>query len=460
MTGKHSADILGHKMSSLFVGSTAFDRWLASRAVGDEKEPLEAQVAASPQVSSAAWLRIEKHMITSDQGSDLGMMFSCANVTEERNLRRELARVQRLESLSLFAAGVAHDFNNLLMAIFAGLDLDSAKGASNPERDENRAMARAAFERARDLTRRLLSFAKRGTSERRPTDLRQLLNESIALSLSGSAIQCEKHYCESPAIAEVDPGQMAQVLSNILVNARQAMDDRGTISASVAHVDLPGQDGEGPIPHLRLSIADGGPGIGPDILPEIFEPYFTTKKEGTGLGLAISHAIVTEHSGQISVTSRPGAGATFNIVIPAARGDRVAAAETGSDAMDVRSGRILVMDDEVSIQSLLQHGLSRVGYSVVVVGNGEQALLEFQRAKTEKHPFDLCLLDITVRGGMGGVETLAELQRLDPGVLAIATTGYAAESASPNLQARGFAHVMAKPFLLHEILAIIKAVLP
>jgi CheY-like chemotaxis protein/nitrogen-specific signal transduction histidine kinase len=457
MAGRPSNEVLERPIRSLFAAGAAFDAWLAREEKG---APVEMQLAPRPDASSGTWLRVEKHTITDEAHMPLGLMFSCADVTEERTLRYELARIQRLEALSLFAAGVAHDFNNLLMAIFAGLELEGTRNTSAEAREENRAMALAAFERARDLTRRLLTFAKHSTAERRPTDLRQLLDESLLLGLSGSGVDCQKRYCHEAAVAAVDPGQMAQVFSNLIVNARQAMKDQGTLIASVSLCSLPATDARGTLPAVKVSIADNGPGIPLEILPNIFEPYFTTKREGSGLGLATSHAIMHEHGGQISVSSQPGKGARFELAIPAVRTEQAPPVIAAPRQLEVRSGRVLVMDDQAAIQSLLRQGLERIGYSVVIVSNGEQALLEFRRANAEGRPFDLFLLDITIRGGMGGLETLAELRRLTPKVLAIATTGYAAEAAVSELQRRGFARVITKPFLLHELYATIKAVLP
>ncbi len=456
MLEKTVDDLLGKPVSALFASRTAFEGWFADR---DQQGSPEMQLAAPVSSSKPIWVRIEKHAIAGEDHTPLGHMLSCADVTEERRLRQELARVQRLESLSLFAAGVAHDFNNLLMGIFAGLDLDPRIVLDDTEREANRTLARAAFDRARDLTRRLLTFAKRGAAARKATDLRPLLDESILLALSGSSIRCEKRYSEAPAMAVVDPGQMAQVLSNLLVNARQAMNDQGAITVSVAVVDDSSHAAGRPARLVRLTIADNGPGIPADIVDQIFEPYFTTKRDGSGLGLATSYAIVTEHGGQLSVRSRPGEGATFELEIPAVD-DQAAQAPAMTGSLERGSARILVMDDEIAIRTLLERGLSKVGYSVVVVGDGDQAVSEFLRARTAGAPFQLAILDLTVRGGMGGAEALARLRHLDPNLLAIAITGYADQELLPGTRSSGFTRTLAKPFMLHELCSTIKAVLP
>jgi CheY-like chemotaxis protein len=315
-------------------------------------------------------------------------------------------------------------------------------------------MALAAFERARDLTRRLLTFAKHRGAERRPVDLCQLLDECISLSLSGSGVRCEKAYSTGPVIANVDPGQIAQVFSNLLVNARQAMNDRGTITARVERGA--GAEAEAVV----ISIGDDGPGIPEDTLPYIFDPYFTTKKDGSGLGLATCQSIVHDHGGRISVASQAKRGTTFRIHMPGLPSETPLPQAARPAQVGKAQGRILILDDEPAIQSLLKKAMAHVGYEVVAVGRGEDAVVAFQRAQASGRAFDLFLSDLTVPGGMGGMETLAELRRLDAQILAVAMTGYDEDSVTAELKQQGFARLLPKPFLLHELFATIQAVLP
>lgn len=448
MTDKSETDVLEMPVRTLMAENATFARWLGDPHAAAIELPL---VEA---VSKTVWARVEKHTISDGAGAGLGSIVFCSDVTEERRLRDKIARIERLDALGLFAAGIAHDFNNLLMAVFSLMDADLF--SSQQEREESHAMARAAFERARELTGRLLSFAKNGVGDRRPTDLRQLLDDTARLCLSGSGVVCEKQYSVDVPVANVDAGQMARVFTNLIVNARQAMHDAGTLQLAI---DVARRK-EDATPMVRVAIRDSGPGIAANVLPKIFEPYFTTKADGTGLGLATSQAIVQQHGGEIVARSVPGAGATFEIVLPLVRSDEARRAPPPVAIIGPPSnGRILVMDDQPSIQALLQQGLERIGYTVVVASNGEQALLEYRRAKNEARSFDLVLLDITVRGGMGGVDALEALRREDTDVLAIATTGYATDETTRQLETLGFARVLAKPFLIHELQATIRAVL-
>ena len=446
LTGRVPAAVLGHAIPPLFAVPTEVVDWLASTA-----GPKDFRLAATAESPTETWLRLESQLVRDHQGKVHGRMVFGSDITGERRLRQELSRIQRLEALSLFAAGVAHDFNNLLMGIFSGLELGTPIKEIGSEAEANRAMALAAFERARELTRRLLTFSKHSGGDRHPVDLRSLLDECLSLSLSGSAITCERRYPDTPAIANVDPGQIAQVFGNLIVNARQAMGDKGAMLVRIA----------GAPDAIVVGITDNGPGIPEDILPNIFEPYFTTKVEGTGLGLATSQAIIHEHGGRISVRSRPDAGATFEIILPGLPDETPLpvlgpAPRTRSAGM----GRILVMDDQLPIQALLVRGLGKQGYTVTVASDGDEALREFRRARDDGREFDLLLFDITIRGGMGGVETIQRIHALKPNVLAIAMTGYADDEVVRDLKQNGFAQVIAKPFLLHELFATIQAVLP
>jgi PAS domain S-box-containing protein len=456
--GRSQTDILGHRMDHL----VSFPDGWAGRITGANRDwHIEAQLKPKPDANATLWLHVAVHKIVAQDGQQLGLMFSCQDVSEEKRLRQELSRIRQLESLGVFAAGVAHDFNNLLMSLFAALELECLPDASDSEREEYRAMALAGFERAKDLTRRLLVFSKAGVTIRRPVELCRLLDECIALGLSGSGIQCDRQYAPGRHFVYADPGQLSRVFSNLLVNARQAMGDRGSM---VVAVDLLGSKAaEGADPgtpgYVTVRFTDSGPGIPPEVLPRVFEPYFTTKPEGSGLGLPTSQAIVLEHAGRILVSSPPGAGATFEICLPLTL-ERAEPPRVGASARPTgSSGRVLVMDDRVTIQALTQRTLERSGYSVVVVGNGEQALLEFARARTLGLPFDLVVLDFTVQGGMGGVETLAEIRKSDKAVPAIASTGYSDEVTTASLLDHGFSAVLAKPFLMHELLATVGAMI-
>ncbi|MGC4064028.1 MAG: ATP-binding protein [Polyangiaceae bacterium] len=264
------------------------------------------------------------------------------------------------------------------------------------------------------------------------------------------------HFDVEAANVEGDAGQLAQAFGNLFINARQAMGDTGTLTLAVARESRPPDASKA---YYVVRIRDDGPGISASVLPQIFEPYFTTKKTGHGLGLATCHAIVQDHGGRISAASDLGKGATFEIWLPESQSIPETATHHVVDDLSRGSGRLLVMDDQVITQALMQRSLERAGYSVVSVSNGEQALLEFERARQVEAPFELAILDVTVRGALGGLETLLALRRQGHVLPVVASTGYTDETTRHNLLECGFDRVLGKPFYIHELLSVVKAAL-
>lgn len=288
--------------------------------------------------------------------------------------------------------------------------------------------------------------------------MRQILDESAALALSGCAVRCERQYAEHLPGVLGDSGQLAQVFGNLLINARQAMGNEGRIVlCAEAAQDHPDDGGADAGKSVVVRITDSGPGIAPSDLPNMFVPYYTTKPEGTGLGLATSQAIVREHGGTIKVSSVLGEGAMFEVRLPALPQTAASVTSVVPHAIAPASGRILVMDDEPIVRKLVERVLGRAGYRVVVAIGGEQALAEIRRGRAERDAFDLAILDVMVEGGMGGVETLSELRKIEPNLPVILETGYSDRSAFGNVRADGVAHVLSKPFPMHELLSTVKA---
>jgi signal transduction histidine kinase len=230
--------------------------------------------------------------------------------------------VEKLESTGILAGGIAHDFNNLLTAVLLNLDLARMHPASGEKLDSLLLGARQAVLRAHDLTQQLITFAEGGAPVRTPTRLPGMIQEAARLALGDSGLTCEFSVADDLWLAEVDHGQIAQVIRNLVLNAREAMPGGGTISIRLDNVVLaPPQPP--PLPpgrYIRASVTDRGGGIPPEVLPKIFDPYFSTKQRGSqkgmGLGLTICRAIIQKHGGAISVDSKEGAGATFHFYLP------------------------------------------------------------------------------------------------------------------------------------------------
>jgi len=402
---------------------------------------------------------VAAHRVTDTGGTAVGIMASCLDVTEQLRMREALLRAQKMESLSLFAAGIAHDFNNLLTGLFAGLELmKDALPETGPARDQFQ-VALSVFSRARELTQRLLAFSKGGTPARKRVAVDEVVRESCAISLSGSPISCEVNVEAGLWPVEADAGQMSQLFNNIILNAKQAMADRGRLDIEIGNLRITEGSAVMPPPgdYVTARIRDTGPGIPRELVARIFDPFFTTKKEGSGLGLATSYAIVKSHGGHIEAFSREGNGATFQIWLPALR-------ETGQEEgkgpvqEPARGeGRILLMDDEESILTFTKIILGKAGYEVSTASCGEEALPIFRQAAASDRPIDLAILDLTIRGGMGGEETLAAIRSIDPHAAAIASTGYSDQEALSRARRQGFLGLLPKPYLAHEMLSTVKA---
>jgi signal transduction histidine kinase len=240
-----------------------------------------------------------------------------AEIAQREQMEEQLLRARKLDSLGVLAGGIAHDFNNFLTVIHGNIGL--AKGQLNVREPVQEILdqAASACQRAAFLSSQLLTFAKGGAPVRRVVSVAQLVMDAVRLARTGAPTSISVDMGEDPGFAEVDPGQIAQVLHNLLLNARQAMAGGGLIEVRVENVAS--QRRPNPGPHVRISIRDYGCGIPADIVPRIFDPYFTTKEGASGLGLATTYAIVSKHNGHISVESKPGEGTTFAIDLPASQ---------------------------------------------------------------------------------------------------------------------------------------------
>jgi CheY-like chemotaxis protein len=259
---------------------------------------------------------------------------------------------------------------------------------------------------------------------------------------------------------EADEGQMSQMLNNLLVNARQATTGPGEIVIRARRRVL--RDGEVPglaaSAFVEVSVKDHGHGIAPEVVHRVFDPFFTTRPSGTGLGLATSYSIVRRHGGHIGIESGIGEGTTVTVLLPAAREAPEAPAPPAPAAAAARALRVLFMDDEPMVLKVgVKHG-RRLGLEVETASDGAEAVEKFRRHREEGRPFDVVVLDLTVTGGMGGAQAIERLREIDPGVVAIACSGYfdAAVMADPGKF--GFAGVLAKPYLTADLEQVLAAV--
>jgi signal transduction histidine kinase/ActR/RegA family two-component response regulator len=380
-----------------------------------------------------------------------------AEIAHREQAEEELLRARKLESLGVLAGGIAHDFNNFLTVVQGNIEVAKAQLNQQEAAQEFLDQAASACQRAKFLSSQLLTFAKGGAPVQRVVSIAELVTDAVQLARTGSPVAIEVTIAEDLWSAKVDPGQIGQVLHNILLNARQAMPGGGTIEVHAENVGL-GDGSEMAGRRVRISIRDYGRGISADVLRRIFDPYFTTKPGGAGLGLATAYAIVLKHGGHIAVESAPGTGTVFTVDLPASQ--ETPLAETSNSApIQTGTERLLVMDDEETLCTLFKAVLSQLGYVVQTAGDGAEAVALYQAAKAAGAGFDAVLLDLTVLGGMGGMEAAARLKQLDPSAKLIVSSGYSDAPVMSHFSDYGFDAVILKPWTVKEISDVLRRVL-
>ncbi len=393
--------------------------------------------------------------------SDVRAHLILANdITEQKMMKENMLRSQKLESLGVLAGGLAHDFNNLLTAILGNISLAKLK-APPGENVRYLDFAEQATSRAQCLTQQLLTFARGGSPVKKLLSAKELIVDSAGFAIRGSKSRCEFEIAPDLRAIEADEGQLGQVINNLVMNADQAMPDGGTVTVSGENVTL---TAENPLllepgDYIKISVADRGIGIPKDNLKKIFDPYFTTKDKGIGLGLATCYSIMKHHDGHITVESTPGAGATFSLYLPASSVQTVPAASNTGRTPVHGTGRILVMDDEDIVRDVLHRSLTHLGYMVVSAHEGNEAITLYAQALKSGQPFDAVIMDLTIPGGMGGREAVIKLREIDPGVKAIVSSGYSDDPIMARFRDYGFSGVVSKPYTLKTLSETIHSVI-
>jgi PAS domain S-box-containing protein len=386
-----------------------------------------------------------------------GVVLVFRDITARQRAEAERRKAETLEQLGLLAGGIAHDFNNLLTAIIGNISLASLLLSPDDEMAERLDDAKNASLRARDLAQQLLTFARGGAPIKKTASIGKLIQDTVSFSLRGSHNRSEFAFGADLSSAEIDAGQISQVIANLVVNADQAMPNGGTLHVSSENFsysatttpavpDLAAGD------YVRIRIRDEGVGIPAKYMKRIFDPYFTTKPKGSGLGLATAYSIIKNHNGLMTVESEVHVGTTFTIYLPAALDQEmpVEAQRTFTPAMP-GTGRVLVVDDEDAIRDLVEFTLTRLGYKVWQAATSLEGVNIYREKFEAGERFDAVILDLTLPGGIGGKEALKKLIEIDPTVNAIVSSGYATDATMSRYQDFGFRGVIAKPYEAAEL---------
>lgn len=380
--------------------------------------------------------------------------------TTELRLREKAAlRTDKLDSLGVLAGGIAHDFNNALMGIVGYIDIAKRKAEEAvPELD---IVAEIAL-RSSQLTHQLIAFAEGGDPVRAVQDISPFLRRSVELATAGSRMNVQLDIAEDLFPLDVDAGQLSQVVSNIVINAKEATNDQGNLVVVAANQISYSRTHEFDSDRrfVRIDFRDDGVGIRAEHQERVFEPYWTTKPERVGLGLATAYSIMNRHGGDIRLVSSNGKGTTFTLWLPAALAANSSTIEL-KPAVRIGHGadicsqllKILVLEDEPLLRKMYKSMLEGRGHTVIVAPEGEAAIGEYFARHGTESEFDLLIMDLTIKGGMGGAEALAEIQAKEPRVAAIVASGYSDGSTMAHFRQAGFAGAIGKPFTEEELWA-------
>ncbi len=407
------------------------------------------------------WVQVEMTAAINHKSQDRVYRVVIIDITQRKkaeeiikqNYEHKL-KADKLESLSILASGIAHDFNNYLATLLGNISLAKMYKDKPEKIDDKLENMESVIHRTKDLTQQLFVFATGGSPDKKQIYINKLINESVNFALSGSSICCHKSLPDNLYAVEVDQGQIAQVVYNIIINAVQAMSEGEAIHVSAENVIIKKQESENLIPlsegkYVKISIADEGPGIPQKYLRKIYDPFFTTKIEGSGLGLATSYSIVKNHNGCIMVESEEGRGTRFNIFLPAFT--QINVIKNEEKDIIYGSGKVLIMDDDKEVRSFMGEVLITLGYEVLYACDGIEVLDIFMNSKKSNTIIDLVVMDLTISGGMGAISTINKLLKLDPEVKAIVSSGYTNDPAIKSYTDYGFKGSITKPYTIKEL---------
>jgi len=391
------------------------------------------------------------------------------DVTQRHALAAQMAEGDRLQALGRLAGGIAHDFNNLL-AVILGAAEDAAQGlgpSTDPAVAGELEQIRQAAQRGAALVRQLLAYARQQVLAPKLVSLNAAVEGMAQLlrPLLGRQISLEVVLDASGRMVRIDPSQLDRVLMNLAMNARQAMPEGGRLTLSTGRVLLlePLSGGPEEVPPGRwtvLEVADTGRGIPPDILPRIFEPFFTSRAQegGTGLGLATVHGIVRQSGGYLVVESAPGEGTRIRVLLPRVEGVEPAPAEIAAlarpapELVPVARGPVLLVEDEAPLRRLAERALRRAGWEVVVAEDGEEALALLE----ESGVWPGAVVTDVIMPGMSGVALAEQLRQRFPALPVLLVSGYAPSMVEKGLDESGFRY-LAKPYRPAELVDAVKS---
>jgi PAS domain S-box-containing protein len=390
-----------------------------------------------------------------------GAVLVFRDMTEKVRRDEEQIKWQKLESIGSLAGGIAHDFNNILAGILGNISLGKQAVDPGSRAFERLEEAERASAMASELAAKLLTFSKGGNPVRELIQLEDVIRDAALMAVRGSRVRCALALPEGLWGAYADAGQVGQAVSNVVLNAAQAMHGEGTVRVEAGNVDV----AEGQLEHVqsgryvKVVVMDTGVGIPRESLKRVFDPYYTTRENAPGLGLTTAYHILKSHGGNLFVESEPGSGTSVALYLPATteRPVRVDAGAAKTSAN--RKWRVLVMDDEELVREMAQGMLEHLGCEAQGARDGREAIRMYAEAAEQGKAFDLVVMDLTIPGGMGGKEAAGRLLRSYPDARLIVSSGYSSDPVMANSAAYGFRATLPKPYRIEELGQLLEKVL-
>ena len=421
--------------------------------------------------------------IIDKKGKIGGVVIVFRDITEFVEAEDELQKMRKIESLGVLAGGIAHDFNNLLSGMFGNLSVAKLYLAETDNAYTHVKLAEDAMSRATALSNQLLTFSKGGEPVKNVTNIGALVKETADFSLSGSNVKLYSNIEKNLLLAEVDKGQINQVISNLVINGIQSMPDGGNLFLEISNRLKESEDLDFSKDHIvtkfieeskykdfiQIKLRDEGCGIDKNSLNKIFDPYFTTKTSGKGLGLASVHSIIVKHKGLIFVEPVKGKGSEFTVLLPASKDltEQVKKEKENRENKrlkkkffpeEMKNYKILIMDDELSIRQLLGEMMFILGHNPELCANGEEVISKYKLSIEENRKYDIVFMDLTVPGGSGGEQAIKEIIKIDPTAKVVLASGYSNNAIMANYRDYGFSARMVKPFRIDILRKIIETI--
>ncbi len=465
LVGYRREEIIGHTSLELEIWANPIERTQLIEAVRQQGSVRDMEITVRRKSGEIRYGLTSAELIDLDgEPCLLGMLH---DITERKRLEEQLRQAQKMEAIGRLAGGVAHDFNNILTVIkgYTGLLLENLE-AHDPLSNDIEQIQKSA-ERATALIRQLLAFSRKQMLQPAVLNFNTIMAnmDKMLRRLIGEDINLTTFLDPALGRVKADPGQMEQMIMNLVINAREAMPNGGQFTIETANVELDEADarlhiGVKPGPYVRLTFTDTGHGMDIETRSHLFEPFFTTKEQGTGLGLATVHGIINQSGGHIWVSSEPGQGTTFRVYLPRVEEAGYSAKPDLQSATPSERGSetILLVEDEASVRELTRRVLLNEGYIVLTASHGDEAI---RVAEQHQGSIDLLVTDVVMPGGMSGRQLVERLTSLRREMKVLYMSGYTDDDIVRHGVLDAGIAFLQKPFtpnsLIHKIRAVLKA---